>query len=111
MRFFSFFCNDWATTEIYALSLHGALPILPGGGGPRQHGPRQAPAGYRRLVAHPARPRRFTHCGAARRDRKSTRLNSSHANISYAVFSFKKIQYVHTADPLPSYLGLVLPLF
>src|ERR1022692_4212877 len=67
-----FFFNDTATTEIYTLSLHDALPIY--GGGRRQHlsgcgrrGPEDGP-----------------------RDRKSTRLNSSHLVISYAVFCLKK---------------------
>src|SRR6202042_3952522 len=71
---FFFFFNDTATTEIYTLSLHDALPILcgvVGGTWCRREGT--------------ARRR----C-AARRDRKSTRLNSSHAEISYAVFCLKK---------------------
>src|SRR3989440_1918313 len=63
----SFFFNDTATTEIYTLSLHDALPIS----------------------LHDALPissrRRHT-----RSDRKSTRLNSSHDQISYAVFCLKK---------------------
>src|SRR2546430_11648527 len=87
---FFFFFNDTATTEIYTLSLHDALPIS---------------------VSHSIRPRAagsaFSFCtqgggcqaGAARhnslttswkRDRKSTRLNSSHSQISYAVFCLKK---------------------
>src|SRR6478752_9880756 len=65
-----FFFNDTATTEIYTLSLHDALPISRWpGGGPCSAGP------------GPRRPRR---------DRKSTRLNSSHGYISYAVFCLKK---------------------
>src|SRR3712207_7159557 len=80
-----FFFNDAATTEIYTLSLHDALPIS---GAPRRH------AGYRRVgEGRPVRPllRRVQHsAGDLRgRDRKSTRLNSSHANISYAVFCLK----------------------
>src|SRR5947209_9732897 len=82
-----FFFNDTATTEIYTLSLHDALPISAQEGGAREH-PREE---VRRQAAGIA-PR-----GAARgvrrardRDRKSTRLNSSHANISYAVFCLKK---------------------
>src|SRR5688572_31761792 len=92
----SFFFNDPATTEIYTLSLHDALPIsqlqrahgqclhpqvplrrLPGqdrhvgGGG---HPPARA------ALLRPVTPR----------DRKSTRLNSSHSQISYAVFCLKK---------------------
>src|SRR5260364_99256 len=69
--YFFFFFNDTATTEIYTLSLHDALPILPA--------PRRCLAPHR----HPERHRRF-------RDRKSTRLNSSHQIISYAVFCLKK---------------------
>src|SRR3712207_7600188 len=78
-----FFFNDTATTEIYTLSLHDALPIS--GAPDRQHGPGED----WRLPASPAgeaRGRPADH----RVDRKSTRLNSSHANISYAVFCLKK---------------------
>src|SRR6266568_6388269 len=77
---FFFFFNDPATTEIYTLSLHDALPIswpkrrgtspcccAGAGGPPRPKLPRGAPG-----------------------DRKSTRLNSSHSSISYAVFCLKK---------------------
>src|SRR3712207_7515914 len=82
--YFFFFFNDTATTEIYTLSLHDALPIsVPRIGLPDRHGdllPRRAPT-----------PRRLD-LGRLRAlaDRKSTRLNSSHANISYAVFCLKK---------------------
>src|SRR3712207_8364216 len=93
-----FFFNDTATTEIYTLSLHDALPIYdgrPGGdGGGARHGsrpgaPRPSCERLRRLRLRlrgrqPERPPR------SREDRKSTRLNSSHANISYAVFCLKK---------------------
>src|ERR1035437_8676372 len=69
---FCFFFNDTATTEIYTLSLHDALPIS------------QSTSTWNRLE-----PPRFR--GISRTpDRKSTRLNSSHANISYAVFCLKK---------------------
>src|SRR6266481_6966151 len=68
--FFFFFFNDTATTEIYTLSLHDALPIS-------AIGP-ACPAQARRHHDHD--------CG----DRKSTRLNSSHSSISYAVFCLKK---------------------
>src|SRR5215203_7041341 len=68
---FFFFFNDTATTEIYTLSLHDALPIS-----------------SRR--ACPSRSRGWEPSSPSRRDRKSTRLNSSHANISYAVFCLKK---------------------
>src|SRR5476649_2908680 len=67
-----FFFNDTATTEIYTLSLHDALPIS------RPRGRAARRAGWRRRL--PARPG----------DRKSTRLNSSHTVISYAVFCLKK---------------------
>src|SRR5258707_6313126 len=68
-----FFFNDTATTEIYTLSLHDALPIW-------ATVPPAALAG-----------RRTFHRGSVPdTDRKSTRLNSSHANISYAVFCLKK---------------------
>src|SRR5437899_11613324 len=73
-----FFSNDTATSEIYTLSLHDALPIFPFRLD-RQGGERHV--AQRRLGA-----------GAAwqRSDRKSTRLNSSHLGISYAVFCLKK---------------------
>src|SRR5258705_4390910 len=74
-----FFFNDTATTEIYTLSLHDALPILPHAPGSRSSGPAHA---GRRARACGTRPRQ--------QDRKSTRLNSSHLGISYAVFCLKK---------------------
>src|SRR5258707_7505256 len=70
----AFFFNDTATTEIYTLSLHDALPIS-------AHAQDRGHHRGRRDQAAPS--------GAA--DRKSTRLNSSHANISYAVFCLKNI--------------------
>src|SRR3712207_7879282 len=98
-----FFFNDTATTEIYTLSLHDALPISRGGGGEERPALRTgAPAVQQRAGLRPGPGleggagdgalRAGTHLGAARRtgDRKSTRLNSSHANISYAVFCLKK---------------------
>src|SRR3712207_8155077 len=88
-----FFFNDTATTEIYTLSLHDALPIL----GLGKHA--QALA----LHAHGVKGIRDYMVEAGKMvfssgkvlfgvgiDRKSTRLNSSHANISYAVFCLKK---------------------
>src|SRR3954469_26079258 len=72
-RRLSFFFNDTATTEIYTLSLHDALPIWP------------RPA--QRAVQGPDRARRRVDLHI---DRKSTRLNSSHVEISYAVFCLKK---------------------
>src|SRR2546429_7104697 len=76
--YFFFFFNDTATTEIYTLSLHDALPI------------------YWSLSGGSAAVERNQHhlqlCGGdiPQRDRKSTRLNSSHGYISYAVFCLKK---------------------
>src|SRR5207249_12121887 len=70
-----FFFNDTATTEIYTLSLHDALPICP---------EKICADDESEILAPCMVPR------AARRDRKSTRLNSSHVSISYAVFCLKK---------------------
>src|SRR5574340_1339173 len=68
---FLFFFNDTATTEIYTLSLHDALPIF--------HG---SILGRWKLGHWQGQD--------SERDRKSTRLNSSHQKISYAVFCLKK---------------------
>src|SRR5689334_24757625 len=78
-----FFFNDTATAEIYTLSLHDALPIL--GCSPNQ--------GVLVGVAQQARTgdgASFYDASFAALDRKSTRLNSSHSSISYAVFCLKK---------------------
>src|SRR2546430_8268453 len=75
---FFFFFNDTATTEIYTLSLHDALPISNRRRLRRRH--------RRRLVQH----ERNAYVDSRREDRKSTRLNSSHSQISYAVFCLKK---------------------
>src|SRR3712207_9271432 len=88
---FFFFFNDTATTEIYTLSLHDALPISPGQHAPRARHPvgGRPSSGWRPQGLPPGRP--LGRLGAVLpRDRKSTRLNSSHANISYAVFCLKK---------------------
>src|SRR5256885_12443443 len=88
---FFFFFNDTATTEIYTLSLHDALPISPSRRSPRRL------CGCSRLVC-PGRCRELRSSRAAsrtRRDRKSTRLNSSHLVISYAVFCLKKKKKIH----------------
>src|SRR3712207_6921324 len=50
--------------------------------------------GHHRSVGAEGRARAAAEAGDARRDRKSTRLNSSHANISYAVFCLKKKQHL-----------------
>src|SRR3712207_7332660 len=98
MRFLFFF-NDTATTEIYTLSLHDALPIfvLVDPLVPADEAERFWRALDRDVEQHGAPNVLITvswHTRSAReiheRDRKSTRLNSSHANISYAVFCLKK---------------------
>src|SRR5256885_9910927 len=94
-----FFFNDTATTEIYTLSLHDALPIFAG----------VTPASFFGIevgrtfdVAVPLCAEPLTRGARSaldkREDRKSTRLNSSHLVISYAVFCLKKknnLQYLH----------------
>src|SRR2546430_13468642 len=85
-----FFFNDTATTEIYTLSLHDALPISPKSR-PRT---RTASSSAWRCSPPPA-PRRCAPSTAGG-DRKSTRLNSSHSQISYAVFCLKKKKYNHS---------------
>src|SRR2546429_6425789 len=87
---FFFFFNDTATTEIYTLSLHDALPIYPS-------------SNSRPMIVIPCGTRRgglnfgsgLAGSGAQSLDRKSTRLNSSHGYISYAVFCLKK-KKIHT---------------
>src|SRR5438067_6203445 len=82
---FLFFFNDTATTEIYTLSLHDALPICPGSPSRRRR-PESMAAGSCRFLFPPG----GGEVNRERRDRKSTRLNSSHVSISYAVFCLKK---------------------
>src|SRR6266511_5339934 len=80
MLLFFFFFNDTATTEIYTLSLHDALPISLGVGNYAF----ETTAALARWLAQ-------SRLAVLReRDRKSTRLNSSHVKISYAVFCLKK---------------------
>src|SRR3712207_7884837 len=88
---FFFFFNDTATTEIYTLSLHDALPIYPG------FSTAQAVTAVSgRGVGMDVVNTNIQLIGGTveirseQGDRKSTRLNSSHANISYAVFCLKK---------------------
>src|SRR2546422_7813357 len=73
-----FFFNDTATTEIYTLSLHDALPIWPPG------------VRHEQALPEARFPERADQRLGLGRDRKSTRLNSSHGYISYAVFCLKK---------------------
>src|SRR3712207_8590615 len=93
-----FFFNDTATTEIYTLSLHDALPISTGCGSGesmrRMDGELATAApGGSGSAASPSGG------SASTTDRKSTRLNSSHANISYAVFCLKKKKIQSTFPP------------
>src|SRR5688572_31478933 len=81
-----FFFNDAAPTVIYTLSLHDALPISQRGvqrAEPKAPASETAPGAHHARAAGGRRPRNSL-------DRKSTRLNSSHSQISYAVFCLKK---------------------
>src|SRR5690606_41531945 len=84
-----FVFNETAPTEIYTLSLHDALPISMRPRDARRtrtRSPTATPTSSRRHWSGPARTRHVS----PSRDRKSTRLNSSHVKISYAVFCLKK---------------------
>src|SRR3989442_6457500 len=85
---FFFFFNDTATTEIYTLSLHDALPIW------RCHTLFKLPDLERTIVktalSHEGYAPMMQTPPTRPPDRKSTRLNSSHVRISYAVFCLKK---------------------
>src|SRR5256885_12157110 len=87
LRFFFFFFNDTATTEIYTLSLHDALPICHLSLGVLAQffyvGAQVGVASFIIRFAEHTLP-------GLSEDRKSTRLNSSHLVISYAVFCLKK---------------------
>src|SRR2546429_6923988 len=83
--FLFFFFNDTATTEIYTLSLHDALPIC----GAAPAAPGRWCAAWSCVQPSSRRPGAATWLPGTR-DRKSIRLNSSHGYISYAVFCLKK---------------------
>src|SRR5699024_12814729 len=88
LSFSSFFFSATATTEPYTLSLHDALPIW--SGAPRSRRTARWPRA-RCVRPHPRRPGPSRSAsGPGRSDRKSTRQNSSHVSISYAVFCLKK---------------------
>src|SRR5256885_12579189 len=106
-----FFFNDTATTEIYTLSLHDALPIWPrqrAGAGRRYHrrndrrlsgdrgARRRRGQGVPQCLPSPGGAAVRRRARQLRRDRKSTRLNSSHLVISYAVFCLKKKKTTYT---------------
>src|SRR6202790_972117 len=84
-----FFLNDPAPTEIYPLSLHDPLPIS-----------YEAASRTRELRSGPSRSSAST--ARSDRDRKSTSLNSSHYNISYAVFCLKKKKTSLTSSHIDS---------
>src|SRR5258705_9132944 len=93
--FFFFFFNDTATTEIYTLSLHDALPICC-----------RLRRRYRRGSSRSAAPAPGNAAPSrSPRDRKSTRLNSSHLGISYAVFCLKKKNTPDEENELASNIG------
>src|SRR3712207_8195962 len=94
-----FFFNDTATTEIYTLSLHDALPIFSVRASLFRTYDDILRSSRHDVEVHFQRPYRIKQIegevlqvpGVVKaEDRKSTRLNSSHANISYAVFCLKK---------------------
>src|SRR5688572_31191431 len=98
------FFNDPPHTEIYTLSLHDALPISPMATKATARMDKETITSSRvkpslaRFIRHPPARDRRHHRRAprcAREDRKSTRLNSSHSQISYAVFCLKKKKNQH----------------
>src|SRR5258708_36155467 len=82
-----FFFNDTATTEIYTLSLHDALPIS------------ESRITFVDGLTRPEMLRRLCASKGFVQDRKSTRLNSSHQIISYAVFCLKKKKKSNSIHP------------
>src|SRR5256885_5415012 len=99
---FFFFFNDTATTEIYPLSLHDALPIFPHVCDQVAPNPRAYALQFRRSDGLGLSPplHMQDQVEAGHPDRKSTRLNSSHLVISYAVFCLKKKQSTTCAGPI-----------
>src|SRR5687768_18090262 len=85
-----FFFNDTATTEIYTLSLHDALPIFFLRRNWRRRGSAALAVELLLDQCLGLADREAARHDIARQDRKSTRLNSSHGYISYAVFCLKK---------------------
>src|SRR2546430_11474627 len=96
-----FFFNDTATTEIYTLSLHDALPICENHVWVRlaEQVDHHAALGFVRkhVFVRDGRPEQPRPDDLGGRDRKSTRLNSSHSQISYAVFCLKKKKTYRTS--------------
>src|SRR5206468_12280971 len=100
LSFISFFLNDPATPAIYTLSLHDALPIWNGGANSVKLTWEQCPTYVAsngtttvlscKINGNAATSSVNVSVGSGSSDRKSTRLNSSHDQISYAVFCLKK---------------------
>src|SRR2546427_9478784 len=107
LLYFFFFFNDTATTEIYTLSLHDALPICIDS--LRYFWSERTPKGFatdlQKIIDH---YRQQWHRDKVMLigDRKSTRLNSSHSQISYAVFCLKKKNIYHTITESSCFHGL-----
>src|SRR5688572_33509569 len=93
----SFFFNDTATTEIYTLSLHDALPIC------WWRWKRPDPPSSPSVCATNSHGTERLRRNRWHSDRKSTRLNSSHSQISYAVFCLKKKKKTSTPTPAHAY--------
>src|SRR2546430_4090255 len=110
MRSPCFFFNDTATTEIYTLSLHDALPI--------SLLAETSVPWYRLLYVYSAghTERLVELVARSLRDRKSTRLNSSHSQISYAVLCLKKknttqgLTYAYSDTTTPVFLSIQVPV-
>src|SRR2546429_6199260 len=100
-----FFFNDTATTEIYTLSLHDALPIfrVRGEDTPFVSRGGEKLAGALEAFGIDVAGRTVLDVGASTGDRKSTRLNSSHGYISYAVFCLKKKKHTNLSIHRPTY--------
>src|SRR5690348_17796469 len=103
-----FFFNDTATTEIYTLSLHDALPISRVCSSSRPHKDQRAQgmpdASCTRSLVRKDKSKSVQ----ASVDRKSTRLNSSHPSISYAVFCLKKKKNKKVSTSLPFHCSLTV---
>src|SRR5207245_9882447 len=95
-----FFSHDPSTTVLYTLSLHDALPICGQTSGAT---PCAGTRPLALLLTPPLRSDNHRKCrgGVNNRDRKSTRLNSSHGSISYAVFCLKKKKHNRTKGNAP----------
>src|SRR3712207_8798748 len=103
-----FIFNDPATTEIYPLSLHDALPIFRAATISSRNSPYWPSEASRPSRSRCTSRSRTSPREPATQDRKSTRLNSSHANISYAVFCLKKKTKYINMTYMPQYHYLMI---